>query len=272
MKRFLVLFFLPLSTLADVWRLVWSDDFNRAGAPDSKKWTYEKGFVRNQELQLYTDSRNNVRVEGGCLVLEARRETVRNPAFKEGAKDWQRSRANAEYTSASIRTRGLQAFSYGKIEMRAKLPAGKGIWPAFWMLGNNKKGSPGWPACGEIDIMEFVSHDPGMVYGTIHFPKSGGPKPSQQISGSTKSDSLHRDFHVYGVDWNEKVITFLFDGKPYKTIALDAAGTGPGNPFRKRDAFYLILNLAVGGSWGGQPDPKVYPQKYEIDWVKAWEK
>lgn len=254
----------------DELRLVWSDDFEKAGAPDPAKWTYEKGFVRNQELQFYTDNRReNARVENGCLIIEARHETVANPSYKEGSTNWMTNRKEAQYTSASVITKGRKTFRYGKIEVRAKLPAGKGIWPAIWMIGANRGGR--WPVCGEIDIMEFVSHDPGTVYGTIHFAKPGGTQ-HQQVSGNTKSDSLHTEFHVYGLEWDETKLSFLFDGKAYKTIELDVAGPGANNPFRQSDTFYLLLNVAVGGSWGKEPDPKVYPQRFEIDWVKAWER
>ncbi|MFD0895214.1 glycoside hydrolase family 16 protein [Luteolibacter ambystomatis] len=264
-----LLFALTLVAHADPWKLVWSDDFNRAGAPDPTKWTYEKGFVRNQELQFYTDNRReNARVEGGNLVIEARKEAFPNPSYVADAKDWQKSRKEAEYTSAALITKGLKSFKYGKIEVRAKLPSGKGIWPAIWMLGDNR-GPTRWPMCGEIDIMEFVSHTPGVVHGTLHFAKPGTTE-HQSAGGQTKSDSLHTTFHTYGVEWNEKTITLLFDDKAYKTVDLDAAGAGEDNPFRK--PFYLLLNVAVGGSWGKEPDPKVYPQRMEVDWVKVWEK
>jgi beta-glucanase (GH16 family) len=271
MRSVLLFSALVLSSHADDWRLVWSEEFNLAGAPDPAKWTCEKGFVRNQELQFYTDKRReNARVEGGRLIIEARKEMFPNPAFKEGSTEWMKARKEAQYTSASIITKGLQTFHYGKIEVRAKLPAGKGVWPAIWMHGNNA-GKSRWPMCGEIDIMEYVSHRPGEVHGTIHFAKPG-TTTHQKLGGVTKNSRLHEAFHVYGVEWNEKAITFLFDGKPYHTVDLDAAGTDGGNPFRKPGAFYLMLNLAVGGTWGREPDPKVYPQRFEIDWVKAWEK
>ncbi len=261
--------FLSLAARADDWKLVWSDDFEHPGLPDSANWTYEKGFVRNQELQFYTDKRKeNARVSGGNLIIEARKESFPNPAFAEGAKDWQKSRRNADYTSACLITKGLRSMRYGKIEVRAKLPSGKGIWPAIWMLGDNR-GLVAWPACGEIDIMEFVSHDPGTVHGTLHFPSPTDGK-HQSAGGTTKSDSLHDRFHTYGITWDEKSISLLFDDKPYKTVDLSIAGSVDKNPFHK--PFYLLLNVAVGGTWGKEPDPKVYPQRMEVDWVKVWEK
>lgn len=269
MKYFPVFLSLALSAHADSWKLAWSDDFNRPGSPDPAKWTYETGFVRNQELQLYTKRSENARVSGGHLIIEARKEALPNPQYAKGAKEWAKAREKSEYSSACLITKGLKSFRYGKIEVRAKLPDGKGVWPAIWMLGENR-GPVRWPACGEIDIMEFVSHKPGLVHGTLHFAKPGTALEHQSVGGETRSGSLHDEFHVYGVEWDEKTISFHFDGKPYKTVETDVAGTTEDNPFRK--PFYLLLNVAVGGTWGKTPDPKVYPQRMEVDWVKVWEK
>lgn len=257
------------SAHADSWKLAWSEDFDRPGVPDPANWTYDKGFIRNQELQYYTEKRKeNARVNGGSLIIEARKESFPNPAFVQGAAEWTKARKQADYTSACLITKGLRSMRYGKIEVRAKLPSGKGVWPAIWMLGDNR-GPVRWPACGEIDIMEFVSHQPGTVHGTLHFPAPGDGK-HQSSGGTIKSDSLHDRFHIYGVTWDEKQINFLFDDKPYKTIDLSIAGGPDKNPFHK--SFYLLLNVAVGGTWGKEPDPKVYPQRMEVDWVKVWEK
>lgn len=267
-----LLFFLAFasSSQAAEWKLVWSDEFDQSGAPDPAKWKYEKGFVRNQELQFYTDNRReNARVENGNLVIEARHEAFPNPSFKEGATDWAKSRKQAEYTSAALVTLGLKSFRYGKIEVRARIPGGKGIWPAIWMLGDSRGKAP-WPACGEIDIMEFVSHKPKVVHGTMHFAKPGSVKDHASEGGKTLCETLHTDFHVYGIEWDEKAIQVFFDGKPYFTYQIDHAGTGEDNAFRK--PFYLLLNVAVGGTWGKDPDPKDYPQRMEIDWVRVSEK
>lgn len=266
----LTLLALSISSSAAEWKLVWSDEFDRPGAPDPTKWTYEKGFIRNEERQFYTtDRRENARVEKGHLILEARHEAFPNPAFKEGATDWAKARKEAEYTSASLTTQRLRSFQYGKIEVRAKIPGGKGIWPAIWMLGDSRDKAR-WPACGEIDIMEFVSHKPRVVHGTMHFAKPGTDKDHASEGGKTLCDTLHSDFHTYGIEWDEKSIVFSFDEKPYFTYQVDHAGIGADNPFRK--PFYLLLNVAVGGSWGKDPDPKVYPQRMEIDWVRVSER
>ena len=270
-RRFLPWLLLLCSPLhAAEWKLVWSDEFDRPGAPDPAKWRYEKGFVRNQELQYYTENRReNARVEDGRLILEARHEAFPNPAFREGATAWSKARKQAEYTSAALTTQGLRSFRQGRIEVRAKIPGGKGIWPAIWMLGDVRGKLP-WPACGEIDIMEFVSHAPKIVHGTMHFAKPGTVKDHGSEGGKTSCDTLHSDFHLYGIEWDAKTIQVNFDGKPYFTFPIDHAGIGEENPFRK--PFYLLLNVAVGGSWGRDPDPAVYPQRMEIDWVRAYEK
>ncbi len=154
---------------ADEWQLAWSDEFDYEGLPDPTKWGYEEGFVRNHEAQFYTvGRRENARVEHGMLIIEARKEHWDNPHYKEGATGESGRRKSAEYTSASINTLHKQSALFGRMEMRAKLPSGKGVWPAFWTLGENI-GAVGWPRCGEIDIMEFVGHDPRFIYGTLHW-------------------------------------------------------------------------------------------------------
>lgn len=258
----------PFSAPAEEWKLAWAEEFEKPGAPESEIWGYEEGFVRNKELQYYTkDHRKNARVENGNLVLEGHHEKFPNPQFTPGSKNWITSRKEAEFTAASIITKDRKSFRYGKIEVRAKLPSGKGCWPAIWMLGTDRKG---WPSCGEIDIMEFVTSEPGIVHGTLHFvePSSGGHGRTRGIN--TKSDMLHSEFHVYGIEWNAQTITFFFDGKPYGSADLNVAGAGPENPFRK--PFYLLVNLAIGGSWGGEADPSAYPQQFLIDWIRVWEK
>ena len=207
------------------WKLVWADEFNLAGAPDPSRWTYEEGFVRNNESQYYTRARSeNARVEGGVLVIEARKERFANPSFQPGASGRRRSEF-AEYTSASVTTEGTAAWRYGRIEVRAKLPAGRGMWPAIWMLGANHR-QAGWPRCGEIDIMENVGFEPGLIYANIH---------TQSYNHVQKTGEAA---------W----------------------------PFSQ--PFYLILNIAVGGAWGGQKgiDDSIFPRRFEIDYVRVYER
>ncbi len=251
------------------WQLVWSDEFDRPGSPDPAKWTYEEGFVRNREEQFYTRERSeNARVEKGHLVIEARRERYPNPAYRPGATgNWNRSREFAEYTSASLTTRGLASWRYGRIEVRAQLPGGRGMWPAIWMLGTNR--AVGWPACGEIDIMEFVGHEPDVIHGTAHTAKYNHVKGTQK--GSTlKVASPDRDFHVYAVEWSAERIDFFVDDQKYFTFANEHTGTDAW-PFDQ--PAYLILNTAVGGAWGGAKgiDPTIFPTRYLIDYVRVYQ-
>jgi len=239
------------------WKLVWSDEFNSEGLPDSQKWDYETGFVRNQESQYYTRARReNARVEKGMLVLEARKESF---VPEKGP--------SAEYTSASLTTRGKAGWKYGRIEVRAQLPKGKGVWPAIWMLGTSYGNDQDWPMCGEIDILEYVGKEPDHIYATIHYGESR--EGHKKDMGRHVTSSPFKDFHVYSIEWNSDKIDYFFDGFKYHTTRLDQAGAGEKNPFRQ--PFYLILNLALGGSWGGEIDDSIFPQQYLIDYVRVYE-
>ena len=268
MKLPLLLFSLSFGLLvsglrAAGWEPVWSDEFDYRGLPDPAKWDYEDGFIRNHEAQFYTRARReNARVENGMLILEARREPFQIPNGSPNAN----GRRFADYTSASLHTRGRMNWTYGRLEMRARLPQGKGVWPAFWTLGDNV-GTVGWPACGEIDIMEFVGHDPNLIYGTSHY----------QVAGKQASDGAHfmtglthGDFHVYAVEWDRDKIDFYVDDHLYHTTRVDSAGTGADNPFRR--PHYLLLNFALGGEWGGPIDDGILPQRYLIDYVRVFRK
>jgi beta-glucanase (GH16 family) len=247
------------------WELAWSDEFDSDGAPDPAKWDYEVGFVRNRELQYYTRARKeNARVENGMLVIEGRKEKFENPGYQPGAKNWRQKRKSAAYTSASLTTRGNASWKYGRIEVRAKLPCGKGMWPAIWMLGTNI-GKIGWPRCGEIDIMEYVGKAPNLVHGTVHFAVDGKLRSN---GGKWKTEKPYEGFHVYAIEWNEERIDFFFDETKYHTFPLKKADQGKFNPFRLPQ--YLILNLAIGGSWGGPVDDEALPQQFLIDYVRIY--
>lgn len=238
------------------WQLVWSDEFNYQGLPDPAKWGYEVGFVRNHESQYYTKARlENARVENGRLVIEGRKEHYVPPGH-----------AAVEYTSASLTTQGLESFQYGRIEMRAKLPQGKGVWPAFWTLGTNIT-RIGWPRCGEDDIMEFIGKDTNHIYGTLHFSRNG---QHASDGGKVEVAAPYDDFHIYAVEWSPERIDFFVDDRKYHSVNLDKAGSGEDNPFRK--PHYLILNLALGGDWGGPIDDDLMPQKYLVDYVRVYQK
>jgi beta-glucanase (GH16 family) len=255
---------------ADDWQLVWSDEFDQPGLPDPARWTYEEGFVRNQELQYYTRGRReNARVENGLLVIEARREKFPNPGYKPDAKDeGKRAREFAEYTSASLTTRSIAAWRYGRVEVRAKLPGGRGMWPAIWMLGEDR--SVGWPACGEIDIMEFVGFDPDTIHGTVHTAKYNHVKKTQKGS-RLRVPAAYEDFHVYALEWDAGKIDFFVDNEKYFRFTNEGTGADAW-PFDK--PHYLILNAAVGGAWGGAKgiDVNIFPTRYYIDYVRVYQK
>jgi beta-glucanase (GH16 family) len=241
---------------APEWKLVWSDEFEKDGLPDPAKWNYETGFVRNKEQQYYTRARpENARIEKGMLVLEARKEAFPLP---DGS-------GSASYTAASLTTRNKASWTYGRIEARAKVPQGKGVWPALWTLGT-QIGEVGWPRCGEIDIMEFVGKEPERIHGTVHFLSSGKHRAN---GNKVKALAPYEDFHLYAVEWTAQQITFLYDGVPYHTFQMDSAGSGPENPFRK--PHYLLVNFALGGSWGGKIDDSVLPQRYLVDYIRVYQ-
>jgi beta-glucanase (GH16 family) len=263
-----------LSADATDWKLVWSDEFDKPGLPDGAKWEYETGFIRNNEKQYYTRARKeNARVENGMLVIEAKRERNITPGYDPAARLGHDGRASgvpadADYTSASLTTRGKAAWTHGRIEVRAKLPSGRGTWPAVWTLGTNiDKG--GWPACGEIDILEFVGFEPGVVHANIH------TKKYNHVMNTGKGDKLtipdaSKAFHVYGVEWDARRIDFFVDS--HKCFTYRNEGTGTDAWPYDNDQF-LILNLAIGGDWGGQKgiDDKIFPQRLEIDYVRVYQ-
>jgi beta-glucanase (GH16 family) len=274
-SAFAILIFLPgllLAQAADVKsksKLVWSDEFNYNGLPDTTKWVYEEGFVRNQEPQYYTIKRlENCRVENGCLVIETRKETYPNAAYRQDSTQWNKKEQFAQYTSASINTKGKESWKYGRMEIRAKVPCGLGSWPAFWMLGYNK-GKVKWPECGEIDIMEFLGRDSAKVYGTVHYADASG-----QLRNEGKAPIVGKPadgFHVYAIDWDEKQISFYYDSLKYFVFDFNKPNGNPGKVFQKD--FYLLLNMALGhqGSWAGPVDEKILPIKYYIDYVRVYQ-
>lgn len=253
---FLVLAALRL-TASEVpgWKLVWSDEFDKPGAPDPTKWGYEKGMLRNHENQFYTDNRReNARVEDGKLVIEARKEKMER----------------GDFTSASLITRGHADWTYGRIEVRAQIPAARGTWPAIWMLPNDKSKAP-WPKCGEIDIMEHVGYDPSVIHGSLHSEAFNHVKGTQR-TGTLKVPTASTEFHTYSIDWSADGIDMSIDGRNYAGFKKKPDDGVARWPFDK--PFYLILNLAVGGSWGAQKgiDDAAFPQRMEVDFVRVYQK
>ncbi|MEP4077812.1 glycoside hydrolase family 16 protein [Haloferula sp.] len=248
------------------WKLVWSDEFEVDGLPDSKKWGYEEGYVRNNELQYYTAKRSeNARVEKGNLVIEARKDEM---ALSSKAKRTQ-GKKTAPITSASVTTEGTATWTYGRFEIRAKLPVGSGTWPAIWMLGTNMK-EVGWPTCGELDIMEFVGNQPDTIHANVHTRDFNHTKNTGR-GGKIKVEHVTKGFHTYAMEWSKDEIRFFFDDKPYFHLKNDGSGVGSW-PFDKPQ--YLILNLAFGGSWGAAKgvDESVLPATYLIDYVRVYER
>lgn len=239
------------------WKLVWADEFNYTGLPDSTKWSFETrgnsyGWGNN-EKQFYTDNKTaNALVSNGTLKIVARKE----------------SQEGKDYTSARLSSAGKAEFQYGKIEVRAKLPKGLGTWPAIWMLGTNIKNTK-WPACGEIDIMEQVGYEPDSIHGTVHTAAYNHVKGTQR-GKTVYIAEPYAAFHTYAVEWTPETVDFLLDGKVYHSFANEHRTTAEW-PFSQ--PFYLILNLAIGGNWGGKMgiDESIFPATMEVDYVRVYQ-
>ncbi|MBK1878719.1 family 16 glycosylhydrolase [Pelagicoccus mobilis] len=237
------------------WQLVWHDEFERDGAPDSRWWTYENGLIRNNEAQFYTVARTeNARVENGHLIIEARKE------------DW----VNADYTSASLTTKGLADWTYGRVEIRAQMPAGRGLWPALWMLGSNID-EVGWPLCGEIDILEYVGFDTTTAWGTVHTDTYNHADDTAKGGKITVPD-ITEAMHNYTLEWEPDKITLSVDESVYFTFTKDANATTAEWPFDL--PHYLLLNIAIGGDWGGQEgiDDSIFPVQMLVDYVRIYQR
>lgn len=241
--------------------LVWSDEFNGpdGSLPDPKKWSIVEdgtGFG-NHELEYYTARSSNVHQEKGHLVITARKETYIG-----------RDGVSRDYTSSRIETHGKFQQKYGRIEARIKLPNGQGIWPAFWMLGSDYK-SAGWPACGEIDIMENVGFEPSIIHGSLHGPGYSGNNPLTGSFTLPNGARLSDDFHVFAVEWAPRAIRFYMDDILYETQTIDSI------PITKHWAFdhpfFILLNVAVGGDWPGSPDrTTTFPVSMLVDYVRVY--
>ena len=244
------------------WTLVWSDEFSgsNGSAPDSAKWTLETGGNGwgNNELEYYTSRLQNAQIQNGFLVITALKETYTGT---DGV--------TRNYTSARMKTASKFEQQYGRFEARIKIPYGQGMWPAFWMLGNDI-GRVRWPTCGEIDIMENIGKEPAIVHGTIHGPGySGGAGIGSPFSlaGGRFAD----DYHLYAVEWEPKVIRFYVDSNLYATRT--PADLPQGTKWVYDHPFFLILNLAVGGDWPGTPDnTTAFPQAMLVDNVRVYKK
>lgn len=231
------------AAVQDLAQPIWSDEFD-AGSIDAANWNLLIGGDGwgNNELQYYTDRESNVRVENGELIIEAHQEQY-------GGHD---------YTSARLTTKGKREFKYGKIEARMKLPQGQGLWPAFWLLGANFD-SVGWPACGEIDVMEHINNE-DQIHGTIHWRHF----LHRSYGGSVKVNP--EDYNIYSITWNDRTIKWSVNGQEY--LVADITGSAK-DEFRQ--SFFIILNLAVGGNWPGSPDATTQlPARVYVDWVRVY--
>ncbi len=245
----LMISFIPTVTAkaADTgWNLAWSDEFNGTSI-DTSNWKFETGGGGwgNNELEYYTNRSDNARIENGNLVIEGRKESYNG----------------ASYTSARLKSQGLRNWTYGKVEARMKLPAGQGIWPAFWMLGENIS-QVNWPACGEIDIMEHINNE-SLVHGTIHWDNNG-----HAYYGTASPNIDVTQYHVYSVEWNASSIKWFVDGTQYleANIANNINGT---DEFHK--PFFILFNLAIGGDWPGSPNSSTaFPAKMYVDYVRVY--
>jgi beta-glucanase (GH16 family) len=252
------------SVPAKGWTLVWSDEFNGpdGSAPDSSKWTYDLGGKGwgNKELECYTSRPQNAQIKGGNLVIAAQKENI---ACSDGT--------SSSYTAARLKTQGLFSQAYGRFEARIKIPAGQGMWPAFWMLGNNIP-SVGWPACGEIDIMENIGKEPGTVHGSLHGPSTTGATSDTSDPFSLPAEQKFADdFHLYAVEWEQGVVRFYVDTNLYATVKQSQWPAGGTWVFDH--PFFLLLNVAVGGDWPGSPDNTTqFPQQMLVDYVRVYTK
>ena len=249
--------------------LFWSDEFNTNGKPDPKNWNYERGFVRNQELQWYQSE--NANCSNGVLVIEGRRENFLNPQFRDSSNNWKLNRQFINYTSASINTRGLHQFNHGRFEIRARIDTTTGSWPAIWTLGIH--GS--WPLNGEIDIMEFYRVDNiPTILANLAWGKTEKGGPQWNTKMLALSEFVNRDpewvkkFHIWRMDWTKDSINLFLDNVLLNTGLLSHMVNPDGsNPFIQPQ--YLLLNLAIGSN-GGDPAKSSFPIKYEVDYVRYY--
>lgn len=285
MRTLLLSFLLLLSAVASAqsltpmdgsWQMVWHDEFDGSGPLNTDVWTPERGFVRNEEDQWY-QAENAYRLDGH-LVLEARLDSIPNPRFRSTAdNDWRRNRPYARISSASVTTARSYSFLYGRMEVRARIPAVRGSWPAIWTLG--KEGE--WPSNGEIDIMEFYH-----IKGKPHILANAAWGNDRRYSAVWNSKTVpfthftDRDpawaqqFHVWTMDWTPQYIRIYLDGELLNDVDLSTTINGSiglhQNPFHRPQ--YILLDLAVGGINGGRPIDAAFPMRYEIDYVRVWQK
>ncbi|MFT4033866.1 MAG: glycoside hydrolase family 16 protein [Siphonobacter sp.] len=236
----------------DTYTLVWSDEFNYTGLPDSTYWSYEEGALRSQSAYYQNARLENSKVDNGLLTITALNDSI----------------STGPISSASVITKGKVDFKYGKLEVRAKMPSAKGTWPAIWTLGTNRE-VVGWPTCGEIDIVECLGNLPQYVFGSIHKANTEGTDNYITTPYLATTD-LYTDFHTYAIVWSETELKFYFDDVNYVTYTSDQMPAAEWEAFQK--THYLLLNLAVGGTYSGTIDYTAFPMTYQIDYVRYYKK
>lgn len=249
------------------YQLVWAEEFNKAGRPDTAVWGYEKGFVRNEEAQWYGE--DNAWCDDGRLIIEGRKENKPNPNFEEGSRDWRRNRKHITYTASSINTRGKHSWQYGRFVMRGKIDISPGLWPAWWTLGIAGR----WPANGEIDIMEYYKKK--LLANVACIGRNGR---AEWYSNTFPVDSLGgkewaSKFHIWRMDWDETAIALYLDDHLLNRVELSMLVNKDGtniNPFKQ--PHYMLLNLAMGGMNGGEIGDTKFPNRFEVDYVRVYQK
>lgn len=255
------------SSKANNYQLIWSDEFNREGSPDTTKWRFETGFVRNNEMQWY--QKENAVCENGNLVITGKKEVKPNPNYKQGSNNWKTNREMIEYTSASLVMKKQHAFQYGKVEVRAKIDAQTGLWPAIWTLGVSGE----WPSNGEVDIMEY--YDDKILANYAHADNKrftaiwdGASVPVDSMGGKKWAD----DFHIWTLIWDEQQMQIYVDDVLLNSIDINTTinKSDGKNPFKQ--PHYVLLNLAMGGNRGGSLENTILPSEYRIDYVRIYQK
>jgi beta-glucanase (GH16 family) len=252
---------------AEGYKLVWADEFNRNGKPDTSTWRYEKGFVRNQELQWYQEE--NASIKNGLLIIEGRKESRPNPGYEAGSRDWRKKNPDIEYTSSSLNTSGKHSWQYGRFVMRGRIDISSGLWPAWWTLGVNGR----WPANGEIDIMEYYKKKLLANIACL-----GPGRQAEWYSKTFPIDSLGgtewaSKFHTWRMDWDENAISLFVDDVLLNKVELSKLVNKDGsgiNPFKQ--PHYMLLDLAIGGMNGGEVGDTKFPNRFEVDYVRVYQK
>ncbi len=268
----ILIFSFELYAKEPTYQLVWADEFNSGTKPEGSKWTYEIGFVRNHEDQWYQEE--NAFIENGLLVIEARKEDKQNPLYQEGSSNWKNNRERLLYSSSSINSRGKFEFLYGRLEVRARIDTSMGLWPAIWTLGIEKQ----WPSNGEIDLMESYP-----INGEHHILANVASGTNRKYQAKWNSKAIHlkhfldkdplwpTKFHVWRMDWDKEKIQLYLDDELLNEVGLEKTVNPDGfQPFNQ--PHYILLNLALGGQHGGDLIKTQFPNRYEIDYVRVYQK